>query len=460
MTDPVSQGTSIPPRVQDPGAQPGSPEPASRQPTPTQDTSAPQAPTPTPAPSLAAAPAATPPGEVRIPQPSYDVVKSDRDTPEGGFKAEGHFHPTIHKIIDGDPSGGGVPTQAEALPEGPPVELQKSPSQTRTYAAIGIFLGLVVGLTLAIYFLYPGSASGSMDMGTVTSNEYGLQGHLTTKWTNKVTYNLTVEPSTPAMHPAFVSAVNNSTRPLSVSVQLKDPFGAVLCDGTILVKFDPRNLSAPIPEPDDSSKPKKKISAGQQASDENRSAVARAVDLARLESLELQREHSKDVFQPVAGTDGQVASLASQGNLPCNKKQYDGAASWTFVPDFPIIAPLPTTASGGSGGSGNSGPATIEEAARALEAKKALAAKRAKHDFAPVSPYSVEGIDTIIWYDATTGTAETSAGKAFRLDPAGAAASTLKGRDFPISIHYECDQTQGCTFTGVGLGVMHARLSR
>ena len=452
MTDPDAQGASVPPTVQDPGGQPA-PAPIASEPVSAS------------APTSASPPgAATPPPfqEVRIPQPSYDVVKSDRDEPEGGFKAEGHFHPTIHKIIEGDLSGGGVSPQAGALPDGPPVEFKKEPGETKTYAAIGIFLGLVVGLTLAVYFLYPGSASGSMDMGTVTSNEYGLQGHLTTKWTNKAGYNLSVEPSTPAQRPAFVSAVNGSTRPLSIDVQLKDPFGAVLCGSTVLVKFDPRNVSAPAAEPatEPSSKSRKKVSASDQASAESRSAVARAVNLARLESLELQRESGKDVFQSVAGSDGQLASIASQGTLPCTKKQFDGAASWAFVPDFPVIAPALAAAGGAQDGSGNSGTSTMEEAAKALESKKALAARRAKREFAPVSPYSVEGIDTLIWYDATSGTAETSAGKAFHLDPSSAGANALKGRDFPISIHYECDQTQGCTFTGVGLGVMHGRLSR
>jgi hypothetical protein len=430
---------------------------------------------PTPAPSASepvssSSTPTSPPGavvpppfqEVRIPQPSYDVVKSDRDEPEGSFKAEGHFHPTIHKIIDGDLSGGGVSSQAGALPDGPQVELQQDAGPTKTYAAIGIFLGLVVGLTLAIYFLYPGSANGTMDMGTVTSNEYGLEGHLATKWTDKVTYNLAVEPSNPALRPGFVSAVNGSTRPLSIDVQLKDPFGAVLCNDTILVKFDPRNVSTLAAEAttEESAKSKRKVSESDRASAESRAAVARAVNLARLESLEVQRESGKDVFQTVAGSDGQPASIASQGTLPCTKKQLDSAASWTFVPDFPVVAPALAASGSAQDGSGNSGATTIEEAAKTVESRKALAARRAKREFAPVSPYSVEGIDSLIWYDATSGTAETSAGKAFHLDPSSAAASTLKGRDFPIVIHYECDQTQGCTFTGVGLGVLHARLSR
>ena len=181
------------------------------------------------------------------------------------------------------------------------------------------------------------------------------------------------------------------------------------------------------------------------ASAESRAAVARAVNLARLESLELQREHDKDVFQSVAGSDGQVSSLTSQGTLPCTKKQFDGTASWTFVPDFPMVAPPPTPANGGPDAATNQDQA-IENAAKALEAKKALARKKAKREFAPVSPYSVEGIDTIIWYDAASGIAETSAGKAFRIDTSSPAASTLKGRDFPIVDPLRVDETRAAPF--------------
>ncbi len=458
MTDPeVRDANSESKTVQDPGNQPLSPPAASAAPP---DVPAPPADAQASPPAPSSAP--TPPQELHIPEPSYELVKSDRDISDEPFKASGHFHPTVQTLIDGPPAEGEAPAAPQALPDGPQAELlQQAAGQTKLYAAIGIGLGLVVGLTLAVYFLFPGSASGTMDMGAVTSNVYGLQGHLTAKWTDKVSYNLTVEPSTPELRPNFVSAVLTSTRPLSIDVQLKDPFGAVLCNNIVLVKFDPRNVSGPVAESDAETtqpRPGKKNDASA-ASAESRAAVARAVNLARLESLELQREHDKDVFQQVAGPDGQVASLTSQGTLPCTKKQFDGTASWTFVPDFPVVAPPSTAVNGASDTAANPNQA-LEDAAKALEAKREQSRKKARHDFAPVSPYSVEGIDTIIWYDANTGIAETSAGKAFRIDTSSPAAGTLKGRDFPIVIHYECDETQGCTFSGVGLGVMHARLSR
>ncbi len=466
MTDPdVQKASGESTTVQDPASQTPPAQAASVVP---QDAQAIQPDTPAApvdAPPPPPPPAPAPPPEVRIPEPSYELVKSERDMNEDTFKAQGHFHPTVQTPVDAPPPAEGeAPVVSEKLPDGPQAQLlQQASGQTKLYAAIGIFLGLVVGLTLAVYFLFPGSASGTMDMGAVTSNEYGLQGHLTAKWTDKVSYNLTVEPSTPAFRPNFVSAVLTSTRPLSIDVQLKDPFGAVLCDNTVLVKFDPRNVSGPVAESaPDAPQPRsgRKVDASAAATAESRAAVARAVNLARLESLELQREHGKDVFQSVAGSDGQVSSLASQGTLPCTKKQLDGTASWTFVPDFPMVAPPPTPANGASDAAAGNQDHALEDAAKALEAKKELARKKARREFAPVSPYSVEGIDTIIWYDATSGTAETSAGKAFRIDTTSAAASILKGRDFPIVVHYQCDETQGCTFSGVGLGVMHARLSR
>ena len=253
MTDPdVQSASSESPAEQDPGNQPQAAQGSSAA---LPDTlaappDAPAAPPDAPPPPPTTPSAPPPPEEVHIPEPSYELVKSERDVSEDSFKAQGHFHPTIQTPVDSPPAEGEAPAAPAALPDGPPAEqLQENAGQTKLYAAIGIGLGLVVGLTLAVFFLFPGSASGNMDMGAVTSNVYGLQGHLTAKWTDKVSYNLTIEPSTPALRPNFVSAVTASTRPLSIDVQLKDPFGAVLCDDTILVKFDPRNVAGPDANP-------------------------------------------------------------------------------------------------------------------------------------------------------------------------------------------------------------------
>jgi hypothetical protein len=74
-----------------------------------------------------------------------------------------------------------------------------------------------------------------------------LKGHLTTDWKDKLEYHLTVEPSAPEQRTGFLADVSSSPRPLSIAVQVKDPFGAVLCGDTILLKYDPRNAPGNAP---------------------------------------------------------------------------------------------------------------------------------------------------------------------------------------------------------------------
>src|ERR1035441_6466918 len=54
-----------------------------------------------------------------------------------------------------------------------------------------------------------------------------------------------------------------------------------------------------------------------------------------------------------------------------------------------------------------------------------------------LSPFYVEGEDSIAGYDASAGIIETFTARRFLIDKAGAAANTLKGLDFPVDIHHE-----------------------
>jgi len=76
------------------------------------------------------------------------------------------------------------------------------------------------------------------------------------------------------------------------------------------------------------------------------------------------------------------------------------------------------------------------------------------------SPFYIEGDDSIAGYDASTGIVETYTSRRFLIDKAGAAANTLKGLDFPIDIHYRCDQAETCIITRAGGGVLHAKLKK
>jgi hypothetical protein len=335
-----------------------------------------------------------------------------------------------------------------------------SSSQTRVYVAIGIGLGLVVGVTAAVLLLHPGSPSGADEMGDVNSTEYGLKGHLATEWkSERLAYHLTVEPGTPLQRAGFLAAVNSSPRPLTVTIQAKDPFGALLCSDTILVKFDPRNSPASAPE---GPMPKSAKAAEELAA---RNEIARGINLARLEGQELDRERGKTLFQNDIGKDGQVASISAQGVLPCKKKEVDRFASWGFTSDFPIMAKPTAGQDGPPDPKANVNTAAAEEDARKnAEAERAAAAAAAKAKKKPapppLTPIFVEGDDQIVWVDPSGGVVETNGGKALILDKGDNLGAALKGRDLPIAIHYRCNEATGCTFSTVGLGTHHARLKR
>jgi hypothetical protein len=361
----------------------------------------------------------------------------------------------------------GLDTAAGGKSRGPKAQLSEASierinklasSQTRVYIAIGIGLGLVVGLTAAVLLLHPGGAGGPSDMGDVNSTEYGLKGHLATEWkSERLAFHLTLEPGTPLQRAGFLANVNGSPRPLSVTVQAKDPFGAVLCGDTILVKFDPRNAPAVAPE---GPMPKSAKAAQELAA---RNEIARGLNLARLEGQELDRERGKTLFQNDIGKDGQVASISAQGVLPCHKKEVERFASWGFTSNFPIVAKVAMSQDGPADPKANVNTAAAEEEAKKnAEAERAAAGAAAKTRKKPapppLTPIFVEGDDQIVWVDPSGGVVETNGGKALVLDKGDKLGAALKTSDLPVGIHYRCNAATGCAFSVVGLGMHHARL--
>ena len=129
--------------------------------------------------------------------------------------------------------------------------------------------------------------------------------------------------------------------------------------------------------------------------------------------------------------------------------------------DFPIVAQPAASQDEPVDPMANVNTAALEEEAREkAAAEKAAAAAKEKKKPAPppLTPIFVEGDDEIMYVDAVNGVVETSGGKALVLDRGDTLASVLKGRDIPIPIHYRCSPTTGCTFSGTGFGVHHARL--
>lgn len=381
----------------------------------------------------------------------YEVVAPKREEPESSFLSEHYKSVTID-------TGTGEKAHAY-LSEASVERINKAgifakfaSNQTRVYAMGGVALGLVVGIGAAALLLRA-NGSASVDMGESNAVEYGLKGHLTTEWkNNRLAYQLTVEPLGSAQHAGFATDVNNSPRPLSITVQARDPFGAVLCSDTILLKFDPHNaleIAAPNPAPR-SGKAAEESAA--------RNEIAKGIDLARLESQELDREHGKTLFQNDAGPDGQVASISAQGVLPCQKKDIDRFASWGFVSDFPAVAKPANQAS-----TEDANAATTEtEAVTEKSTAPASAAARARKKTVPqtVPPIYVEGDDQIVFVDAAGNVVETTGGKALILEKGDNLVAALKGRDLPVGIHYRCNEAAGCTFSAAGLGIHHARLRR
>ena len=213
------------------------------------------------------------------PRPEYEIIPSKREEPQSSFVTE-HLHPVDPaQGVDSKNRPGQSQGQQARLSEASIERIQKfASSQTRVYAATGVGLGLLVGLVVAAIFLHPATPSGTTDMGNVTSDEYGLKGHLTTDWKNRLAFHLTVEPSAPEQRAGFLADVNSSPRPLSIGIQVKDPFGAVLCGDTILVKFDPRNV--PV-ETANESKPRNEKAAKELAA---RNEIAQGLNLARQEA--------------------------------------------------------------------------------------------------------------------------------------------------------------------------------
>jgi hypothetical protein len=396
--------------------------------------------------------------EEKKPGPEYDIVPSKRLEPEGDI-APNHYRPFVKAAVgegqaSQEQSAPGVAADPKARLSA--VALEKigklASSQTKVYAVIGVGLGLLVGLVAAALFLHPGGSGGATDMGTVNSNEYGLKGSLTAEWKDKLEYHLTVEPSAPEQRVGFMADVTTSPGPLSISIQMKDPFGAVLCSDTILLKYDPRNApSMAVAEPGPKATKAEEAIA-------TRNQIEQGINLARLEGQELDREHGKNLFQDDVAPNGQVTSISAQGTLPCTKKQFDNIASWGLMTDFPIVVQPVKSLSADGQGESSTGDGS---AANKTEAKKALEAGKGKRRPAPPEPpIYIEGDDEIMLLDASNGIIETRQGKTLTLDKADPILNALKGQDFPIPIHYRCDQTGNCTLAGVSTGVHRARLKR
>ncbi len=321
-------------------------------------------------------------------------------------------------------------------------------SQARVYAAIGVGLGVLLGVIVASLTLFMGPPNGRYDLGSVTSSAAGLKGHLFIEWDKKLNYRLSIGPGDPDRQAAFALAVAHSPRPLSVEIHMQDSEGFALCSKEILLKYDARNaleLAPPNPDAEDEKTNAGAAPAGQ---------PAQAIDLAQADTQEAAREQGQDLFKNQAGPDGQVTAISAQGAIPCTAKAYEKASSWSFSPNFPAMAEQDEWVERQKEIDANGGRPPAETS-RARGGRVAAAKAAPK-----LLPFSIEGDDAIVDFDPSRGVIETGSGKVFFLDKASGAASDSRWQDYPVDIHYRCDRSAECILMHGGAGALHARLRR
>jgi hypothetical protein len=368
------------------------------------------------------------------PEPPKDFAKFDLRLPAGASAAGTANNPTGQAAAP-------LPSALQT-----PVEpVQKSaPNPIRIYILAGVGMGLLFGCIIAFFSWRMSSKEGPYDLGPVTSSAVGLRGHLYTRWDKKVEYRLSFAPSAPEQQTGFALAVAHSPRPLSIAIHLQDAQGFALCSRELVLKYDGGEPSAApgAPNPD---------ATGGKANVANLAGDPPAhgtQDL--LAAQEAERELGKEVFKNEIGPDGQIMGIDAQGEIPCPEKVYANASSWSFTTNFLTLAEQAELVK------------HQEEAQASEERLSAKVGPRKKAAIpAPVLlPFSIEGDDAIEDFDLSSGVIETRNNKTFLAGKTIGISLDSRWLDFPVSIHYRCDQTAVCTLTHAGAGALRARLKR
>jgi hypothetical protein len=308
---------------------------------------------------------------------------------------------------------------------------------TRVYASAAVGLGILFGITVAIISWNTSTATGPYDMRSVLASGPGLKGHLFLEWDRTLKYRLSFEPTYPDQLAGFSLVAANAPRPLSFTLQLQNAEGFVLCTKDVLVKYDARKaaaLAARDPAALEGYADKAELFGGR---------LTPGMDFAQLNAIETARERGKDIFQNQSGPGGQVEAIKAEGVFPCPAKAYQTTTSWSFTSNFPTLAEQNELRK-----------LTLPKTAAPAEKKKAP--KPASR----VSPFYIEGDDAFAAYDPSTGLIETLSGRRFLIDKTSGEANALKSVDFPVTVHYKCDQGANCTITRTGASPLHSKLRR
>jgi hypothetical protein len=257
-------------------------------------------------------------------------------------------------------------------------------------------------------------------LGPYASSSTGLQGHLFIQWDKKLEYRLTIKPGDPDQQAGFALAVAHPQRPLTIAIHLQDSAGFVLCSREIALKYDAGN--APAPASSAPGSPAGNSDAG------------------------------KENFQNQIDPDGKITAINSQGSLPCSAEAYEKAENWSFSTNFPSLAEQDDWLDRQKemeAAAGRPSPAGVAP-------RKKIAPKVA----AKLLPFSIEGDDAIVDFDTSHGVIQTRGRKTFLVDKATAAGADAGWQDYPVSIHYRCDQSSSCMLMRSGAGTLRASLGR
>ena len=262
-----------------------------------------------------------------------DITDADRQEPLGEKPDAEKQNP----VVEPSPAVEPRPTVEPPKPKVGPILL---------IAAIGTGVGILLGIAIAAITWHeakttpppepnvarePSLPHETKDLGTVASNTVGLQGHLITKWDDKLEYSLVIEPNDPAHLAGFALAVSDPPRPLSIVVELKNFAGFVLCRQNIVLKYDAGKAAALA------AARAKNLAGKSHGSNISSDRDNQAADLDQLEAQEAERERGKDIFRNQTGPNGQIESIRSQGEIPCPAIAYGSVAYWSFTPNFPAV---------------------------------------------------------------------------------------------------------------------------
>jgi hypothetical protein len=387
-------------------------------------------------------------GEIHLPVNTYRIIDP---IPEKPNEELAEPSPAIHVNAEVEEPA----AAAEAPVPRPPIlpvileRLNKfAESPKRVYITLGASLAVMVLLTIATFYWPTNPHDGPYDLESVTSDAFGLEGHLYAKWDKQLQYRLTLHASDPDQRAGFALVAANPPRPLSIGIQLKDNQGFVLCSKEILLKFDARKAAAVAASEEElqTESPDTAVSSA--------NPPTTVADFARLDAQEAAREQGQDIFWNQYGSDGKVAAINAEGVLPCSRKAYQITSFWSLLPNFPSIAEQGELLKRQEEFQAE-GAITTEAPPAFRVRQKAVAKAPAK-----LLSFAVEGDDSIEEFDLTHGLIETRGRKTFYFDKSSILVNDAGWQDYPVSIHYRCDQNANCALTHTGIGVLRARIRK